>query len=581
MTIARNPKLCVPFWLLLSALILLCAVAARGAPSIEVQIGFNGHVVPERYAPLRLRIRGYDGGESARVVVTQRLGNEWRDTATVRQELEFAVTSDGSYTSTVPIYEPLNPIEVALVDEIGRTVAETALDLQLTRHLETFPLLYGGLPFAVAEDPVPVTAAELPASWWAYDSVRSLWLSSPPPREAWTAIAQWVLSGGSVVIVAGPDYFRFDSPGLRSILPIANPVIETGPDGVLHLVGTLREGANVSVARGGLPILLERTYGAGHVCLVAVRATELTEAEFAQIIGAVPASARISFSAVSEALLGDLPVVRPTHLSALLLIAISCVGLAGAAVLGRRRRLAGWLAAGVVFASLSVWSGFHANSTNDVSYLYSMNTSFQLIATFGIRIDSYSFYSSDPRQREHAIGSEAIPVQAPPALLPEHPLYAFMPQPTATPWIYAHTAKSGHVTTSAVGVRQKTFYAFAGCPSLLHLAVDSAAGRAVLTNQAADRLADCWLLVDGRGTTIPSIPRGTSTYSIRAEQTLAALVSETEEPAALVLQHLAEELPLHQGVWFVGLSPLLDLSTQIAGQKVRHLDVYVVRGEVS
>ncbi len=582
MTTGRNPKRCASFWpLLLSATILLCSAAARGAPSIEAQIGFSGHVVPERYAPLRLRVRGFDRGGSARAVVTQRLGNEWRDTATVRQELDFVVSSDGSYTSTVPIYEPLNPIEVALIDEAGRPLAETTLDLRLTRHLDTYPLLYGGLPFAVPADPAPVTAAELPTSWWAYDAVRSLWLSTPPPREAWTAIAQWVLSGGSVVVVAGPDYFRFDAPDLRSILPIADPAIETGPDGVLHLVGALREGASVSVARGDLPILVEWTYGAGHVRLVGVRAADLTEAEIERIVGSVPDSTRISIAAVSEALLGDLPVVRPTHLSALLLIAISGIGLAGTAVLGRRRRLAGWIAAGLVFVALSVWSGFYANRTNDVSYLYSINADLHLIASFGIGIDSYSFYSSDARQREHTIGSESIPVQAPPALLPQHPLYAFMPQPTATPWVYAHTASSGHVTAAAVDIRQKTFYAFASRPSLLHLTIDAAAGRAVLTNQGAVRLADCWLLVDGKGTLIPAVPRGTSTYPIQTERTLAALVSEANEPAGLVLQHLAEEIPLHQGVWFVGLSPLLDSSPQLAGQKVRRLDVYVVRGDVS
>ena len=53
-----------------AVLLALWSVAAAGAPSIDAQIGFNGHVVPERYAPLRVTVRGLPAVADARIRMT-------------------------------------------------------------------------------------------------------------------------------------------------------------------------------------------------------------------------------------------------------------------------------------------------------------------------------------------------------------------------------------------------------------------------------------------------------------------------------------------------------------------------------
>ncbi len=582
MTTGRNPvRYAFLYLLVFPALLALCGSAARGAPSIEVQIGFNGHVVPERYAPLRVRVHGYDGAGDAQVVVTQQLGNEWRDTATVRQELDLVVASDGSYTTVLPIYEPLNPISVALIDEAGRTVAETSVNLRETRHLADFSLLYGSLPYSIGDDVTQVAAVDLPSSWWAFDAIRSFWISAPLPQEAWPAIARWVLSGGSVVLASGPDYFRYDSPDLREILPLDDPAIGTLPDGLLYLSGTLKPGASVALSREDVPLLVDWSYGAGHLAVMALRPVDLTEAEFTRIAETLPGSTRISMTPVSETLLGGLPVARPTHLAVLLLIAACVVGLVVVTTVARRHRWPGTIAAVCVFAGLSGWSGFLGNSSNTISTVYAINTSLHVIESFGIEIDSLSFYCSDAGRHAYALASETIPAQAPPSRLAEHPIYTFMPRPTATPWVYEHIASPGGVLTSAAEIGQKTFYSYASSPSLLRLTYDPTDALATLDNQAEEQLVDGWLVVDGQGVRVRQVSRGTQTVRLQAEGTLAALFGQAADPAPFVLQHLAEELPLQHGVWFIALSALEDVPSQQPGQEVRHLGVYVVKGGVS
>jgi len=582
MTIGRDPNLYLPLRLLiLSAFVAAWAVSAQGVTSIEVQIGFSGHVVPERYAPFRMRVRDYAGTGASHVVVSQRLGNEWRDTSTVRHELGLAVSSDGSFAAVLPIYEPLNPMAVALIDETGEVLAEVSLDLRATRHLDPFPLVYGSLPYTVAEEGPSVIAAELPSSWWAFDAVRALWISAPPPQEAWPAIAQWVLAGGSLILTSGPDYFRFDSPILRVLLPLSSPTITDRSDGFLSLDGTLKPGASASVLRGEAPLLVHWPYGAGHVAVLTVRPADLDPSALDEILATIPESNRLSMTAVSETLLGEMSVVRPTHLTALLLVALSSLGFGTVVVVGRRRRLAGVVTASCLFAALAVWFGLYTNRANEIPFLYRMNTSLHVETSFGIQVDAVSFYCTDPAQREHLLASEALPIQAPPAALDPHPIYLFMPQPTATPWAYEHTAAPGRIVTSVAEIGLKTFYAFSTSASPLRLTVDGAERRAVLTCQAEQRLVDCWLIVDGRGTRVSPLSAGTFAFPLSAEETLGSLSAQADGPASLVLQHLAELFPFQQGVWFVGLGELEDARSPLVGQKVRHLDVYVVRGEIS
>jgi len=582
MKMRRNPHRNSICCLLALAIFLPVWVAcAQGAPTIDVQIGFGGHVVPERYAPFHLRIRGDGSATGCRIIVTQPLGSEWRDTATVRQELALVIGSDGACDGAVPVYEPLNPISVALIDGAGAPVAETLVDLRETRHLSPFPLLYGILPYPMESETPPVTAADLPTRWWAYDAVRILWISAPPPQQAWAAITQWVLSGGSVVIVCGPDYFRFDTPDLRPLLPLAELGIETAPSGQRRLSGTPRPGASILVDRGDIPLLVGWRYGVGHVAVVTGDPDELTPDEFAAIAQAVPDATRLSMTAVSETLLEGMPVGRPTHLAGLLLIVLSGFGLAAATWIGRRRRSFGGIVAVCLFIVLAVLAGLKGNEANQSATQYAVSTSLVIIDSLGIQIVSLSIFSMDPPPRTYPFPGEGLPAQASPTRLPPHPLYSVLPQPSATPWAYAHTAEPGQVTTSTVDIGQKSFYTYAPALIRLRLTYDPNRGLAVLDNQLEERLVDGWLIAGGRAVHVPDLPRGTQSISLDAGATLASLLDQADDPAPVVVQHLIEDLPLQHGVWLVAVSAYEEAETSEPGRKVRHLGVYAVKGDVS
>jgi len=581
MTIGRGTTIHVAFVLFASAAsVAMACIPLYGAPAIEVEIGFQSHVVPERYAPIRVRIRGYDERTPARLLVVQTLGSEWRDTSIVRQDLGIGVTADGIYEATLPVYEPLNPIDVFLVAEDGRVLAETSLQLRATRHLELFELRYGPYPLSGAADE-PLVAADLPPDWWAYDAVRVLWISAPPPQEAWSAIGRWVLAGGSVVLAAGPDYFRFDSPTLRSLLPFSDPTLEPSDGTTLALSGSLRSGASISFSRGDLPLLVGWRYGAGHVAVLTIRPADLAAEELEGIAAAIPDAVRLSMIPVSEAVLRGLPVIRPTHLSALLLIALTVTVWAVIVYVGRRYRRTGAACGVALVAALAVWSGFFANRATEYAVVYSVSTTFHLATSFGIDADSLSFFTPSQLVRDYALPGVAIPLQAPTSAAAPHPFDAFMPQTTATPWLYAHTAAPGRVTASTGPGELKTFLAFADSQSAPRLAVS---GPAIATLEYAGdvRLADCWLIVDGQGARVPEVSSGVTRFAPSILQPLGTLVREAnDDPAALLLQHAAELLPLHQGVWFVGISELRPPSTPQLNRKVRHLDAYVVRGDTS
>jgi len=580
MTIGRGTTIHVVFVLFASAAsVALSCIPLHAAPAIEAEIGFQGHVVPERYAPIRVRIRGYAERAPARLLVAQTLGSEWRDTSIVRQDLGISVTADGTYEATLPVYEPLNPIDVSLVAEDGRILAETSLQLRATRHLDLFMLRYGPYPLAGDAADERLVAAALPSEWWAYDAVRVLWISAPPPQEAWSAIGRWVLAGGSVVLAAGPDYFRFDSPTLRSLLPLSDPTLQPADGTTLALSGSLRSGASITASRGDLPLLVGWQYGAGHIAVLTIRPADLAAEELEHIAAAIPDAVRLSMIPVSEAVLRGLPVIRPTHLSALLLIALTVAVWTVIVYVGRRYRRTGAACAVGLIAGLAVWSGFFANRANEYASVYSVYTIFHLSTSFGIDAVSLSLLAPTPLARDYALAGEAIPLQAPTSSSAPHPFDAFMPQTTATPWLYAHIAAPGRVTTSTGPGELKTFLAFDDSESAPRLSVSGPAA-ATLEYAGEIRLADCWLIVDGQGARMPEVTSGVTRFAPSVLEPLGALVREANDSAGLLLQHAAELLPLHQGVWFVGVSELRSPGTPQPDRKVRQLDAYVVRGDI-
>ncbi|GAG25101.1 unnamed protein product, partial [marine sediment metagenome] len=260
------------------------------------------------------------------------------------------------------------------------------------------------------------------------DVAQSLWISAAPPQESWDAIARWVFAGGTAVLLSGPDYFRFDSPVVRELLPLTDPALVTGSDNADSLIGTPKPGTQTSLRRDSAPLLFVRPYGAGHVALVTVRAADLTQNEIELIADSIPASARLTLTELSEAALGALPVVRPGYSAAILLGAGCIVAFGVSVAVSRRHSKGGVVSVAVLFICLSVLSGLYANANKSLTEQYAIITSLYVQTWFGIRADTMSFLWSRNGQLTHPAPSETVPIQTVSASAATESLYALVPQ---------------------------------------------------------------------------------------------------------------------------------------------------------
>ena len=580
MTIGRNPNHYAPFRLLvLSALMGLCAIAAQGAPSIEVQIGFNGHVLPERYAPVRIRVRDYDRTAAATILVTQTLGSPWRGTATVLQEPALNIGTDGVYHTTIPLYDPLNPILVSLIDSQGATLAEQEVDLRSTRHLDPFPVVYGMLPFPLGDETLPVNATDLPGDWWAYDVAQSLWISAAPPPESWDTIARWVFAGGTAVLLSGPDYFRFDSPVVRDLLPLTDPALVAGPDSSGFLIGDPKPSTQAFLRRDGIPLLLVRPYGAGHVALVTVRAADLTQDEIELVADSIPTSTRLTLAELSDALLGALPVVRPGYSAALLLGAGCVLGFGVSVAVGRKYRKGAMVSVLVLFTLLSVLSGLYANEGKTATPEHAIRTHLYLQTWFGLDVDIVGFLWSRSGRLTHSASSEAIPIQTVSVPATTESLYTLMPQSQVLPAMFEHSFLDAHITAPMRPGTYKAFCSYGTSPPSLHLTYDTDADLLVLDQESGTEIDDAWFILNGLGFHVSSVPCGTSTHPLDDVHSLRELAATASSDSRAVLESLSEVFPFETGVWFIGHSARWVESDEETDRKVRLVTLHVVQGE--
>ncbi len=160
-------------------------------------------------------------------------------------------------------------------------------------------------------------------------------------RVLWTAISQWVLAGGSLVLLTGTDFYRMDLPALRNLLPLSDPVLTVSDLGTSYLTGS-HEGATIEIlSEEGFPLLIQSAYGAGHVALVTINARSMSVEKLESIATEVTPSQLITLRDSTEHILGAQTVVT---LDSLLVLAIG--GLLGVVVctsafIGRRNPKAG------------------------------------------------------------------------------------------------------------------------------------------------------------------------------------------------------------------------------------------------
>ncbi len=395
--------------LVLFALVLI-TLGAAATPRLAVTAGFSGRFVPEHLAPLRVEISNIGASFSGTLVISQRVGNPWRGEAESRIEFPLRLSGAEELEYVVPIYDFIHPLQVALLGEEEKILAEEVLELRAYRQEEPFPLAVGAFPVRFDEMSVVIDSKALPRQWAAYEATSSLWvgrITGGILKDQWQAIGQWVLAGGILVLFTGTDFYLVDSPVLRELLPLENPrLVDT--NGVTTLHGETREGTRTLLTRSDTPLLLARRVGAGTVFLVTASAFDLVENGLSAIKAHVPAAKLVSFESDVKDLLEETPLPRPGFLAAMLLVlaTLTAFTLVVSRTKSAKRTLLLLFAASGLFCVLS---GFYTNRAKHVADLCIIKTALFAQTSFGIRAEYYGLFApTQDSMRVRVKGSAAL-----------------------------------------------------------------------------------------------------------------------------------------------------------------------------
>ncbi len=371
------------------------AIPAGAAATLSSQFGFDGQLIRFRYAPIRVEVAGLTAPVEGRIAVKQFVGSDPSNPIPVSHEIARGRLENGVYQAALPAYDLLLPLLVQLVGPDGEVLASTT---------ESVRQAVRGLPFiVVAGDSRSlggtesiVSASELPSDWWAYEPVQSLWLTEPLLDQAvWEALGEWVATGGSLVLFSGSDFYQWDCPAARALLPLSAPTLREIAPGAFLLTGTPRTGAQVLLSKDAEPLLVRIQHGAGHVSLVTTRLRDVTDADLQRITARIPAARRlVAVDRLTQEALNNTRVVRPLYAFAPAVVVVIILGFAAFhSRAARKSFVAPCVLLLVVVAGATVASGFYVNRIGSIAYEYSINTAFTIRTSFTAACDSYGFFS--------------------------------------------------------------------------------------------------------------------------------------------------------------------------------------------
>lgn len=552
------------------AVLFLLSLPVLAQIELSVELGFEGKLTPGHYAPIRIEVRNYHELGTSRFHIVQPVGNAWRGEAVIQQELGFAVQSDGIYDAVIPIYDPVNPIVIELLSSVDTVLAAQTLDSRGAMRPTTYPVL--DKKIARFDDrAAAVDIASLPTQWWAFDSAESLWIASPLPNGTWAAIAQWVLAGGSLVLLTGTDFYRMESPILDKLIPLSNPVVAMSDGGTAYLTGTAADATVALLSEEGFPLLMHTSYGAGHVALVTVQAQSLSVDSLVSIAEHVPDSSLISLRDSTEQILGDQTIATLNSIFVLAITIILALTVSVSAVIGRRKPQYGWSVCLVVVTVGLVLSGFISNPANLDIDLYAIHCSVYGHDQFSFYIGSSSFYSRTSSACIQSHGEDVIPSQ-------------FIPRTIRGTDSYDLSTSLGYSRMRISPSQMRHWQAYGVAPSMLD--VRQVADSTIRVNNYCPFDFDIgWVVIDGMVHSLPRLYSGIHDYEFAPDSAvrLAAFVSyvySSERKAELLLiQELQESFPLTKGIWLLAIANDERIVSDNIAAKVRDITLAVVRGQ--
>jgi hypothetical protein len=562
--------------------LLLVAVRGIALPQIEVDLGFAGRFVPGRMAQIRFIVSGAEHPFPGSFRITQEIGNTWRGEASSLIEIPIPLVSNGEYEQLLPLYDFIHPLKVFLCSSDGTAVANTEVSLRDLKRENVFPLLVGAFPTSFATEAVAVAPSDLPAHWLAYDGVKSLWIGRTQAglsRAQWEAIARWTLAGGTIVLFSGADFYPLDSPVLRELIPISNPSLTLGEDGIRILSGEARPGSRSTGKRAdGSTLIFVRNYGAGTVLLIPVSAFDLTEEEGVAVSAEVPPAQLVSLSDLNADLLEEMPVDRPGFPAVLSVVVLSLISLtliASKVRSPKRIVLSLITAAGV----LSVLSGLYLSQAKRVNDTYCLKTALYIEASLGYHIDWYGLFAN--RTANVSCGGESA--------LPGMEL---LPRDLRDANYNIGWLKGEGLLLQLVHGERRTLRGGEACtiPITIRYAGDE---EVEIENRLPTPLSEAYLLVDGQAFSLGEIGIGTWSYTLDAgahpeevpservpsARVLSAGVRLHDTSLAAFYKTIEPWYSLENGVWLIGgrVSDTLVVQDGVR-LKVRVVSLYVLAG---
>ena len=423
------------------------------------------------------------------------------------------------------------------------------------------------LPFPFADELVAIDEEALPRLWPAYEAVSSLWVGHTAkglPGNSWEAIGRWVSAGGTLVLFTGEDFYLLDSPVLRALLPLANPRLSLGENGVQILRGEERPNVRTLLSHEGDPLLFLRRYGAGAVYLVTTSAFNLEETDFKAIAAQITPARLIDLTYASADLLERTPLQRPAYLAGVLLV-LSCLVSYSLVVLrakGKKRMLVLLLATSSI---LCLSSGFYTNRTKVVNSIYELKTSLYAQTSFGYVVDYYGLFATMDGPTKVKVRGQIPIIQELPRSLQQHSF--------DIDWVEGEGA-------SLVLQRGERRYLRGFGAYQLPLAVVFTGDEEVrIENDLDEPLEEALLIVKGQAFSIGEVRPGEALYYLNNGVPLADAEMRKESFTSL-LREFAERFCLADAVWLVGATE--EEVRERYGTvriKVRDIALYVVSGE--
>jgi hypothetical protein len=220
--------------------------AARGAPlavTLAVHAGFDGYYKDQRWLPVRITVANDGPDTKGTLSVAVPRSNGGADVVVTR-DVDLPTQSRREVFLYVPTEGFISNLQVTLTDGNRKDLATAATRLVqagasdliygvLASSPSAFNVLGGIKPASGSAYVAQLETADLPPVSYAWHALDVLVISdvdtgvfSPEQR---TALAEWVASGGRLIVAGGPTWQK-TAAGLGPLLPVAPSGSQNLPD---------------------------------------------------------------------------------------------------------------------------------------------------------------------------------------------------------------------------------------------------------------------------------------------------------------------------------------------------------------